>query len=442
MMLRFALVGLALAIGPANAAEPKPQDFAYARQIETPGKAAAYRVALPAEVYRHAVRSDLGDLRVFNARGEVVPHSLTHPPGEATLRQPARQLPLFPLRGDPGTALDAVRVTIESGKAAVNVQTQGATAARDAILSYLIDGRSLDGPVAALQLDWPEDAAEFAGRLKVEASDDLAAWRTLTDAAPVANLHSDGGRLIERRVQFGAWKAKFWRLSWAGAAPSFALTGVRAEPAAGQVAARRAELLVQGQAVAARPGEILFDVGARLPVDRVNLELPERNSIVQIELQSRASAAGAWRSAGKHGFYRLETRNGEMENGAVSIEPRADRYWLASVDQHGSGLGTGIPQLKVGWLPHEVVFVARGAGPFELAYGSGVVEPSEAALGAIPKGVPVLSAQLAASHERGGVARLQPTPPPFPWKTVLLWSVLALGVALLAWMAYRLAKKL
>src|SRR5918994_2255319 len=98
-----ALASLALAADDVNGAKLTPQDFAYARQIETPGKAAVYRVALPLDVYRKIARNDLRDLHVFNARGEPVPHVLKSPLVESTLRQPARQLPLFPLRGDPGT---------------------------------------------------------------------------------------------------------------------------------------------------------------------------------------------------------------------------------------------------------------------------------------------------------------------------------------------------
>jgi hypothetical protein len=434
-----ALASLALAADDVNGAKLTPQDFAYARQIETPGKAAVYRVALPLDVYRKIARNDLRDLHVFNARGEPVPHVLKSPLVESTLRQPARQLPLFPLRGDPGTALDALRADLESGKATVNVQTESTAAIRDAILTYIADGRSLDTPVAALQLDWPSDAAEFAGRLQVEGSDDLRAWRTVADAAPVANLHSDGERLVEMRVEFPAARAKFWRLSWVGAAPSFALTGVRAEPAAAKFVTERMELTVRGKPVPDRLGEIAFDLGVRVPVDRINLELPERNSIVQIELLSRSSRAVPWQSIGKHGFYRLETRNGEMENGAVPISPSLHRYWLARVDRHGSGLGTGPFQLKAGWVPHELVFVASGKGPFELAYGSNVAPPLQTSPDAIPKNVPILRASLGAQREL--VRRLQPAPPKFLWKSAVLWTMLALGAVLLAWMAFRRGRR-
>jgi len=230
--------------------------------------------------------------------------------------------------------------------------TSGAVPA--GVLSYLVDARSLDKPIAAFDLKWPDDAAEFAGRLQVEAGEDRNTWRKVLDGAPIANLHVDGKKLIEQRVEFSPTQAKFWRLSWAGAAPSFALTAVRAEPAVGQGQIKRSKLAVNGKPMASRPGEFVFDLGASVPVDRINLQLPGHNSIVRVELQSRTSPADSWRPALEHGFYRLETRNGEMRNGPVAIAPTADRYWLAKLDEHSGELGNGVPRLQVEWVPQPV----------------------------------------------------------------------------------------
>src|SRR5262249_48450198 len=139
--------------------------------------------------------------------------------------------PLFPLQDDSTAALDALRVTIESSKGAINVQAGGQTSSSGRTNTYLVDGRTLEVPVAALRLEWPADAPAVAGRVKVEASDTLSDWRPVADAAPVANLHASMGRLIEQRVEFPPNKARFWRLSWVGSTAPFALTSVLAEPA-------------------------------------------------------------------------------------------------------------------------------------------------------------------------------------------------------------------
>src|SRR5262249_42523772 len=72
----FAAAGLA---GSALAAEVSPQDFAFGMAIETAVPGSAYRFAVPAEIYTKVAHDDLRDIRVFNARGEVVPYELQSP---------------------------------------------------------------------------------------------------------------------------------------------------------------------------------------------------------------------------------------------------------------------------------------------------------------------------------------------------------------------------
>lgn len=71
------IAALALSCGAVQAAE-KPSDFAWSLRIEADGSDDSYQFDLPAAVYRGIARRDAGDLRVFNAAGEVVPHGLQH----------------------------------------------------------------------------------------------------------------------------------------------------------------------------------------------------------------------------------------------------------------------------------------------------------------------------------------------------------------------------
>ena len=112
------------------------------------------------------------------------------------------------------------------------------------------------------------------------------------------------------------------------------------------------------------------------------------------------------------------------------------------VFDQGSALGTGLPRLRAGWVPHEAVFLPRGSGPFLLAYGSGSVTAAEAPLSVIPRDVIIQEAQLAAPRILGGEDRLDPQAGPFPRKASFLWAALVLGVLLLGWMAYRLSRDL
>jgi hypothetical protein len=446
-------------------AELSPQDFAYGMAIVTPGAAAAYRVVIPPEVYLKSVRPQLGDLQVFNDHGEAVPFAIEQPPAPVDPQPPARSLTLYALRDDSPDALNAMRVTIASQGSAVSVQTTGpgtaigapsgvdapsAPGAPSAVsadpsgrgtISYVLDAQGLGVPIAAIQLHWPADAADYAGNIRVAAGDTLGLWHTVVDAAPIANLHADGAQLLEDRIAVPATRARFWRLSWVGKPPPFALTSAAAEPATDRDTAERSHLIVPGTPVRDKPGEFEFDLGARPPVDRLNIELPEPNSVINVEFLSRADANDLWHHVASAGIYRLQGAEGELRNAPVVIGITQDRYWLLRAPPMKSALGNGVPRLVAQWRAPELVFLARGAGPFMLAYGSGSAIGAATSFTALPATVTAVRATLAAPQSLGGDGRLQPESS-IPWKNGLLWLVLAAAVVLLAGMALRLAKDL
>ncbi len=429
-------LALWLWIGVACAAEPALHDYAYRARIQTAALAPAYRFAVPLSVYQKAVRTDLGDLRVFNGGGELVPFDFDHP-ATRTVSGEARALPIFPLKDTSIATLDAVRITIETGRKAVNVRTRAAEGLPGTAPAYIVDGRSFDVPVTALVLEWPDDAADFAGRLQVEASDSLNAWHTVNAGAPIANLSANGQRLVERRVDFAPTRARFWRLSWVGVSAPFALSSLVAEEGNHSAEQERASLEVTGKP-SGKPGEVEFDLGANVPADRVNLELPQPNTVVDIELLSRSGRADPWRSVHRGGFYRLNGNGHELRNGAVSIGQDRDRYWLIRADTRGGGMGAGRLVLTVQWVPQVITFIARGKAPFYLAYGNADALPAQVSLADLPRTTQVETATLAEPETAGGENRLKPAPPPFPWRNSLLWSLLIAGAGFLAWMALRL----
>jgi len=438
-MKRWATWLLAAAVsGSALAADLKPTDFAYGLLVETAGEDAGYRVPLPVAVYQTAVRADLGDLRVFNSQGEVVPYALERPDAGTSVRQ-AVPLALFHLKDTSAAALDAVRITVESGKSAVNVQTPGSASV--AAASYLLDARALNTPVAALILQWPDDAADFAGRMQVEVGDTLGQWRRIASAAPVANLHARGEHLVERRLEIRPTQAKFWRLSWVGAEAPFGLTGVLAEPARETLEAARANVMVAGTAVSGQAREFEFDLGASPPIDRVNLELPELNTTVAVDLLSRADPKAPWRPVVHAGLYRLKSAGTELRNGPIHIAPDTDRYWLARIDARGGSIGNGVPRLSAGWVAQNAVFLARGSGPYLIAYGSATVGPADMSLDSLPKAVEIGNATAAAPTLLGGRERLRPATS-VPWRNGLLWVILVVAAGILAAMVVRLSKEM
>jgi Protein of unknown function (DUF3999) len=424
----------------AAAAELSLQDFAYEMPITTTGSSSAYRISIPLDVYRNVAHEDLRDIRVFNGRAEVVPYELETSEPKPVTRSQGPSLPLFPLRADARVALDGLRISVQSQGAAVNVQTDERSTEPRAIASYVIDARDISLPLSALQLHWPDNASDFSGSLRVESSDDLSFWRLARSDAPVLSLHGSGAQLVQSRVEFPTAKAKFWRLTWIGKSAPFELSSVSADTAVGPPRTERMRLTVGATSGDDKHREFSFDLGTRLPVNQVNVELPEPNSVAKLQLLSRAHSSDAWRPIAEAEFFRVQRGTSERRNEPINIATNSDRYWLARVTPPGAAISGAAPKFQAAWDAQDLVFLARGNGPFLLAYGDGSAEAAGSALGPLLTGLTVQQAELGARRLAGGRARLQPARV-VPWKMVILWSTLGLGVVLLAWMAYRLSRE-
>jgi hypothetical protein len=432
----------ASAIAAAANGDLAPQDFAYGMPIQTSAPGAAYRLPVPVEVYRNVAHEDLGDLRIFNASGEVVPYELQQPQPQSLAPPPAHPLPLFPLRGDPQTALDGVRVTIQSAGAAVNVQAAGTAGKSSAINGYVVDARELTVPVLALVVHWQDGEPEFSGLLRVESSDDLGTWNLVKRESPVLNLHSPDAQLVQGRIEFPATQAKFWRLTWIGKSAPFALTAIAADITPVHESIETSSMIVMGTALNDQRREFTFDLDASAPVNQINIELPESNSVAKLRLLSRKRLTDPWRPITQGEFYRVKDAVSERRNVAIYIPRNSDRYWLARLEQPDASMGAGAPKLLAKWDSQNLVFLARGSGPYLLAYGNGAAAAANASLGALLAGITVLPAHAGPAHSLGGAERLLPSAPGIHWKLIILWGVLAIAVALLAWMAYRLSREL
>ncbi|MEO8333188.1 MAG: DUF3999 domain-containing protein [Gallionella sp.] len=428
----------------------KPQDFAYAVPLQFEGQDALYQTALPLSVYQNTVRSDLGDIRVFNAQGEVVPHMLQQAERSSISKPELGKLAYFPLQGPANAGLDQLSVRIKRNAAGtlIDIGSNAKPASLSKLSGYLLDASASQQAIQALELDWDNSKESFVGTLNIEGSDDLKQWRTVLRDAPLASLQYGGHSLLQKRVEFPAIRSKYLRLSWPQEQTALQLSGISAEFSAASVDTPLNWLPIKGSAVADKAGEYQFDLGAHLPVRRVRIELPQMNTLVQVALFSRARADEAWRPVSNPVLYKLHHFGRDLKNPDILVASN-HRYWLLRVDQKSGGLGTGIPEMQVGWQAHQLQFVTRGSAPFQLAYGSKEIKPAEFQLQNVmppaKQDDPVLkiqSANTGAQMPLGGEARLSPVPIPLPWKKWILWAVLGVSVLMLGWMAYRLVKQM
>lgn len=441
----------ALLLIPVLAGADAPADYANVAPITADATTPFHRVALPADVYRVLTQTDLRDLRVFNAAGEVVPHALEPRPSPTEEKAATVAVPLFPL---PKAASDGGALSVQVEKRGdgtiVSVMRDAPPTLASAPDAWLLDASRLERPVSALELVPADASAQFIGAMRVEASDDLERWRTLAANAPLLVTHANGQTLSRLRIEWPATQAKYWRASWVGGssaqrAVSFAKATL--EPAASRQEPARIWQPVEPLRVQLNEGEYAYDLPIGAPIDRLRLLLPQLNSVVPVTLLTRSRSEDPWRAIGSFTVYRLQHDGVEFSSPDLAASPA--RQLLLRVDNRGGGLGSGAPRLEIGWIPHHLVFAARGAGPYRLAFGSA---QAKAAAYPITSLVPdygdgssdavrrlIGAATLGNATAAGGEARLRP---PLDARRWVLWGVLLAAVLLLGVMAHRLWRQL
>lgn len=452
MSARMAIALVLLAAVSAAAQSPAIRDFAYGVQVEADGDGAIYHLAVPEPVYRDATRSDLGDLRVFNQGDEVLPHALRVPTAATADAEEPRLVPFFPLLPEAALAPDGVAIDIvtDGTGAIIHVGKGGATAQPpDPVGAYLIDASGLDRSISALNLQWESPGERFVITVAVEASDDLTRWHTVVGAATLADVRYREHRLEQRHIAVPDVRAKYFRLSWPDGVGAARVTRVSAALPPVSAAPSRQWAAMSSVRASAQPLTYEFArVGVR-PVDRVTIRLPHPNSVVDAVVKSRADASAPWQVRARGLLYSLDVNGITLVNDPFSLAPTADRYWSLEVRSDDNGLGDGTPVLEVGWVPHDLYFLARGEPPYRLAFGSAVVGPPDQSVDALLRAIDdrhqtglIAEARIGSSIELGGPDRLLPPPLPFPWTRWVLWGVLIGSVGLLGWMARRLYREM
>lgn len=347
-----ALVVLVLFIqSVAVGAAERPQDYAYGIPIHADTQEALQEIEIPAAVYRGVTRSDLGDIRVFNSKGEMVPHAFRPRPAMRVENSATVSLPVFPFYAQVGSQAEDLKMQVNMRRdgTIVSIQSgQASTAPRRQLRGYLIDASALKQPITALQLDWQNPAEGFVGRVRVSGSDDLAVWTTLVGDAALVRLTFGGQQLQQNRVELPNARQRYLRLTWPDPQASLESLNLAAELAGNQIAVRHLWQPVTGDAVPAKAGEYAYDLGGVFPFDRLRVELAEINSLARLEILARQKSSDAWRLKTAAMVYRLRRGDAEVTSPEIRVSGTGERQLLLRADQKGGGVGAGVPVLHIG----------------------------------------------------------------------------------------------
>ena len=467
---RIGLTALALACAPAG--RTAPADAALPLTLAGAGPYYTVNLTLPARALSSS--STLADLRVRNGTGEPMAFAWVEASAPSPLVQhaPARlyKVPLPP----------AAASTI-------------AGAPRQA---WIVDTQATGDDLLRLDLGLESDT-QGVYTLGIEASDDLQHWRTLQDDAQLVQLQalpqvgatgtlatqSVHERLAAVGIDLDNVPARYLRLTTAprSAIPPLVSATVLRSPhrqppaplqwsesiaASGCEATscdyplpRNAELA----AVQVIPADVdtigqvmvmgQVDVG-RLPPPRHSL-LHGPFHALRLKAERAPTQAGmAWDSAAMASVYWLTQASGGPDLHSPPVRLDEVPWRMLRLETFGpiTQLGHVAPAIRIAVRPRQLVFVARGTGPFVLARA----KPDEPSLpmtlaqlmpGRAPDAaLPEATASVAAAPAPLSAASTAATPDSratteSPSRTPWLWAALLAGLALMGGMAWSLLRR-
>jgi hypothetical protein len=432
-----------------------PPLFASSAPLSLEGKGAVYALTLPQAAYRGIARRDLGDLRVLNGAGEVVPYALERIAATEKTAGSTLNLGFFPLTAAPGRPVEDLNLRVERRADGTVSAVVTAGSERRApvhrVAGYLIDASAAAAAIRELRFDWSAGPEGTSLDARIEASDDLRSWRPAA-SGPLLVLRRGGTTLERRAVELPALRAKYLQLSWRTGQEDPKLSGVAAQLVDAATDSARAWLRFEGTA-GAKPGEYLFELPPALPVDRLRLELPQENTLVSAAISTQERPNGPERSLASAVLYRMEHGGQKLLNPDLQVAVTAEKRWIVRVDQRGGGLGSGLPVLHAGWLPHRLLFVARGDPPFKLVFGNPKAVPAAMTAQALLPGAAANKPIEALAAKLGQVTtRDVPVETPvgaargyfeqMDRKKLWLWGSMLLAVLVIVGMAWRLTREM
>jgi Protein of unknown function (DUF3999) len=438
--------------------------------IASPQGAGIARFTLSAEAMRASLHADYADVGVFNAAGEPVPVSIIKAEPIAA-NVSASQVALVPISiqregvSKPSLSdnimkeikLDGILIERVRGQSAlrVTVAPQFSDAVPKGPSAKVWHFTALGDPEAAalFVFDIAPGERDFAVPIRVEGSDDLRKWSQLAEGTLYRVQVGEAVR-ESLRLPANGQRTRFVRVTASGenTLSVGALQGVLVQLPHSTEARPPSELLSVPLRAGSVAGEWVADLGGRFPLVGLQANLPQLNTIASTQWTTRASAAEPWAALATETLYRLLSKGVEIRNPELSARGALVREVRVQADMRGGGgLGAGALTLAARYHPIELLFAARGAGPFTLGVGLAAKDISA-------QGLPVASLVPGWSQKtRADVAvvsveplranaKIEPISPPAAWRTLdqrklILWSVLGLAVVVLGFMAYRLTRK-
>ncbi|PKO29759.1 MAG: hypothetical protein CVU34_20505 [Betaproteobacteria bacterium HGW-Betaproteobacteria-7] len=461
----FALLVALLGTSASAELTLNPAQFAYRGIIHINEKGPYQQVSLPLSVYQGLASPDLADLRVFNERGEVLPYAIVPRESSVETHRKEQQVPFFPLHAPAGNGSEAgdIAVTIrQTGDGSLISVRQSAPASSPAevVRGLVLDASRLKGSVRSLRLVDEAGTTPFHA-YTIESSQDLQHWRMLKRDAQLVRLSHEGHRVDLDGAEWDVPADRYLRLLWADPQRAPVISAVLLSSVE-----RRYEMPQRIWSTEIRPnavsgGDYEYVWTGQMPLEMLRINLPQMNSLAPLAIQQPVIRSSRhrhrdelrWRTVAQSVVYRLESPQGEIRSPDIALDQLVGNRLRLSLDRRAGKLGEAPPTLQIGFVPREIVFLARGDGPFILAWGAkglGRVDlplstllPEHDGKAQLPARQSNLSLAETMRNEPGVIAgKSAAADPGITSNKWILWLVLLGGLLILGGMARALTRQL
>ena len=392
---------------------------------------------LPESVYKglHTLRFE--DICVFDAHGAPVPFQLRHIEQGAESLTLRKDVPHFIWRsekGDAGTP-GSMDIEINTSGGIVRIKGQTGNAPRPGPIAFILDmkdfldavGKPADtgGSMSFAPEDIKEQTltvslggdATFMTSVTLQTSEDFTQWRKAGKTQVLTRMRQ-GDVTLERDTLILPTKLERYLLLCLSdsEAPILAFA---AKALFDKTTEETRETIIAG-ALSEDKRIVSYMLPGRFPVSAVGFDLPQAD-MMAVRLMGAHEPNRPYSELAKGFIYRLE-KGGATLTGEPFPVHVSYHYWKL----HAAGdipFATA-PGMRVYWKPRELLFLARGQGPWTLAYGRGTPVQATA--------LPML-AQGDILPAREIAALTTPFSPPAQQmsREWILWSVLGLAAVFL-----------
>jgi hypothetical protein len=427
----------------------KKTDFYYGFPVETKESAILYKINLTENIYSSLRRSDSQDIRIFNSEGITVPHIVRNKYPEITESEDIKSLSFYPVKAE-----DAQR--IPNQKILIRSDTQGTVLNIDTIASgsrkithYLIDASSLKSPVYNLQLKWTADNTGFIKDVTLQSGSEPGQWNTQDTGNTLADLTREGQKLLKNEVTVNDSSARYYLLEWPMSAEGVFLNEVKAViKTQNNITDDTHWTEVSPEKLPNSSNEITFRVKGVFPVQSIKIDYTQNNSISQTKVYSRKPGNRKFTLRSSGLLYNLTADKIKLNQNELNFTETNDTIWKIEFSDPGI-ITKDLPKVSIGWRSEELIFLAKGSAPFIIAAGSdSTAAPDPLTLRSIEdveNSIGQDKISEAATGTRFSLNNL--TPPEIEkessdWGSIILWSVLIIGLLLLFFMVRSLMQQM